>query len=250
MRVVISLIGIAASLMLNGQNQLDDQGRKTGPWKVDYPNGKTLYEATFKEGRPIGEMIRYHENGAVRARMMFDTLENRSYTTLYYKNGKQAAEGWYENKVKDSVWTYFSQFDGTVRIREPYLEGRVHGMVRSFYPNGNVSEAVSWQNNQRQGEWKRFYSDGSHRLIGHYENDLLNGTYAVFYPDSTLKMKGMYVNNLSEGKWRFYDHKGIEIYTIEYRLGKAIDREEYLKMIQDSINSFKPITEPESLQHF
>jgi len=176
------LWGVAA---LQGQNQLDEQGRKTGPWKVNYPNSKTLYEAKFHEGRPVGEMIRYYESGAIRARMMFDSLEDRSFAKLYYKNGKQAAEGWYENKVKDSVWNYFSEFDGTVRIREPYWNGKLHGMVRSYYPSGQVSEEVSWLQNKKDGAWRQFYTDGSLRLESWYRDDMLHGSYELFYADNT-----------------------------------------------------------------
>ena len=45
-------------IALQGQNLVDDQGRKTGHWIVEYPNGRTLYEADFVKGEPVGEMIR------------------------------------------------------------------------------------------------------------------------------------------------------------------------------------------------
>ena len=107
---LLSLGGIA----LQGQNLVDEEGRKTGHWKVEYSNERTLYEADFMEGRPVGEMVRYHENGAVRARVIFETGSQRSYAFLFYESGKPAAEGWYLDQSKDSVWTYYSEFDGSV----------------------------------------------------------------------------------------------------------------------------------------
>ena len=243
---VFMLSGVA----LQGQNQLDEQGRKTGPWKVEYENGRILYEANFKEGRPVGELVRYYESGAVRARMMFDTLEDRSFTRMYYKNGKHAAEGWYVDQVKDSVWTYYSEFDGTIRIQEPYEDGNLQGMVRSYYPSGKISEEVAWQENKKQGPWKQYYENGSLRLKCRYENDMLNGLYEVFSADSTIKVRGAYLENNSNGIWSFYDETGLEVYSIKYEHGKAVDQEKYLQLMQDSLQKYDLITEPESIQHF
>lgn len=250
MRHLLIIMLIAGATAMHGQNQLDEQERKTGPWTVEYSNGKTLYEANFIKGKPVGEMVRYYENGALRARMMFDTLEDRSYTKLYYKNGKQAAEGWHVNKVKDSVWTYFSEFDGSVRIREPFQDGNLHGMVKSYYSSEVVSEEVSWQKNMKNGPWNQYYEDGSMRLKCSYENDVLNGTYELFYADSTIKVRGAYLENRSNGTWSFYDETGSELYSIEYLLGRAVDQKKYLQIMQDSLQRFELISEPESMQHF
>ncbi len=250
MKPLLLLIIMSGTLVLQGQNLLDEQGRKTGPWKVEYPNGKTLYEAEFQRGKPVGEMVRYYESGSVRARMMFESQEAKSFTRLFYKNGKQAAEGWHVNKAKDSVWTYFSEFDGTVRIREPYQNGILNGMVRSYYSNGIVSEEVSWKQNTKNGLWKQYYQNGSMRLKSWYENDLLNGSYEVFFADSTIKVRGNYLDNLKNETWSFYDETGSEAYTIEYLLGRAVDQEKYQQLMQDSLKRFEMIAEPESFQHF
>ena len=77
--IIATYLILGSSLLLSAQNQVDDQGRKSGYWKVDYPNGRTQYEAEFIEGRPVGEMIRYYENGAVKARMNFDATGRRCY---------------------------------------------------------------------------------------------------------------------------------------------------------------------------
>jgi antitoxin component YwqK of YwqJK toxin-antitoxin module len=233
-----------------GQNQLDDQGRKTGPWKVDYPNGKTLYEAEFLEGRPVGLMIRYYENGAVRARMNFDSDADRSYAKLYYQGGKPAAEGWYSGKLKDSIWTYYSEIDGSVRIREPYQAGKLQGKVLSYYPDGTVSEGISWVENSREGPWKQYYENGALRLECTYENDLLNGLYRVYNPDSTLRVSGNYSENLSHGVWSYYNDDGDELYTIEFEAGRAVDQQKYMELLQDSLSRVYPVETPDVPQHF
>lgn len=232
-KIVIPLLLLFSGVIL-GQNQMDDLGRKTGPWKAEYPDGTTLYEGFFVEGRPVGLMVRYYEDGAVRARMMFDSIEDRSYTTLFYKSGKPAAEGWYVNKLKDSVWTYYSEFDGTVRLREPYKKGDLHGVRKSFYPGGSVSEEVTWVENKKNGKWKQYYEDGSLRLESSYKDDKLNGLYQLFFPDSTVKIKGMFLDDVSHGVWSYYNEGGSEAYSLEYQNGQPVDMDKYLEFMRDS----------------
>ena len=230
------------------QNQLDAQGRKTGHWRVEYPDGDVRYEATFVEGRPVGEMVRYYENGQVQARMHFDSAADRSYTRLYYQNGKPAAEGWFVNREKDSVWTYYSEFDGTVRIREPYTGGKLQGKVESYFPSGEVSEEVAWKNHQKEGDWKQYYSDGALRLESGYKENQLEGPYRVYYPDSTLKVHGTFKENKSQGTWEFFDESGNMLYAIEYEQGRPVDQEQFQQMMQDSLLRFQDIQD--SLQQF
>ncbi|HDS06931.1 MAG TPA: hypothetical protein ENO05_04825, partial [Bacteroides sp.] len=183
---------IASTALVQGQNRVDERGRKTGQWKEEYPNGSTRYEADFHEGEPVGMMTRYYESGIKSAEMYFDTARGRCFTRMFHENGKLAAEGWFVNREKDSVWTYYSEYDGSVRIREPYEDGGLNGTVKNYYPDGGISEEIHWEGDKKEGDWKQYYEDGSLRLSGSYEDDLLNGGYAVFYPDSTLKIKGIY----------------------------------------------------------
>jgi antitoxin component YwqK of YwqJK toxin-antitoxin module len=247
--VLISLL-IFGSPALHGQNLMDEQGRKTGHWKVEYPNGHTLYEADFVEGRPAGEMVRYYENSAVKARMVFEKGSDRSRVQLFYKNGKPAANGWYVNQLKDSVWTYYSEFDGSVRIREPYQDGKLDGISRSYYPSGQISEEVEWKQNVKDGAWNQYYQNGVLRLSGHYKNNLLNGTYEVYFSNGTIMMRGTYIENKSHGTWRYFDEKGNEIYALEYLNGAPADREKYDLWIQDTLMKLEGVSEPEMHQQF
>jgi antitoxin component YwqK of YwqJK toxin-antitoxin module len=247
--IFISII-LAGNLTISGQNQLDEQGRKSGHWKVDHPNGRTLYEADFVEGHPVGEMIRYYENGAVRARMMFDSAGIRSYTRMFYPSRKPAAEGWFLNQQKDSVWTYYSPSDGSVRIREPYQNGKLHGIVRNYYNSGQVSEEAQWAYGQKQGPWKQYYQTGATRLSAHYRDDLLNGSYKVYFADGTLKIKGELLDSRSHGTWSYYDESGEELISLEYLNGIPVDREKYNQWMQDTLEKYIEPLAPESYQNF
>ena len=242
--ILVALLSVW-NLSVSGQNQLDDRGRKTGPWKGTYPNGRTMYEGTFKEGKPVGEMVRYHTNGSVSARMNYEESGNRCYAIMFYKNRKKAAEGWFDGKQKDSVWIYYSEHDGSERLKEPYQQGKVHGNVKSLYPSGQVAEEVQWKEGAKEGPWYQYYPDGALRLSSGYSKDLMNGEYRVYYPDSTLKVSGIFQENLSHGLWTYFDEDGEEMYSFEFENGIPKDRDGYMKAMGDSTGVFEIGGEPE-----
>jgi antitoxin component YwqK of YwqJK toxin-antitoxin module len=249
LRLFIGLM-LGAILTVSAQNQVDEEGRKIGHWKVDYPNGRTLYEADFKEGRPVGTMIRYYENGVVRARMNFDSTGKRCYTQMHYPSGKLAAAGWHLNQEKDSIWTYYSPVDGSVRIREPYHQGKLQGKVRNYYPSGRVSEEIEWANNVKQGDWKQFYDNGVPRLSSHYENGLLNGSYEVYFGNGKIKIRGSHLKDRIHGTWSYFDEDGKELISHEFVNGIPLDRDGYNQWVQDSLEKYQNINIPESVPQF
>ncbi len=244
------MILFSATAPMFAQNMLDEQGRKTGTWRLEYPNGKTLYEGSFLAGKPVGLMTRYYDTGALRARMWFDSEQDRSRAELYYKDGKKAAEGIYLDKEKDSVWTYYSEFDGSVRIRESYSGGRVHGKSLSYYPGGEVSEEVNWEMDNREGPWLQYYDDGTIRLKGSYQNNMLTGAYEVYYPGKILMMSGTYLDDKSEGTWSYYDEDGELLYTLDYKNGQPVNPEEYMRIMQDTLLRYDSIETPQPVQLF
>jgi antitoxin component YwqK of YwqJK toxin-antitoxin module len=247
-RVILFMLTGWIGTSLAGQNLLDQQGRKTGPWVDHYPGGNIRYEATFMEGRPVGLMVRYDDSGRVTARMMFDSTSNRCYTRLFHQGGKLAAEGWHVEQQKDSVWTYYSAYDGTVRMREDYQAGELHGKVYRYYPGGGVSEETNWTGNLREGEWMQFYENGNPRLRGHYIGNLLQGPYTVWYPDSIQMISGQYRMNRTEGTWSYFDESGKLMHSIEYKNGRPVDKEAYEKLMIETMDSLL-IVNPETEQN-
>jgi antitoxin component YwqK of YwqJK toxin-antitoxin module len=245
---LVTVLFLTGTFTMMGQNLLDEKGRKTGLWIEEYPSGKKLYEANFVEGKPVGEMIRYYESGVIRARMLFDTLLDRSYTSMFYENGRLAAEGLYVDKKKDSVWTYYSEFDGTMRISEQYKNGDLHGKVKRYYTDGTVSEEVSWKQNLRSGPWTQYFYGGVLRLSATYQDDMLEGLYEVYNANGNIQIRGTYRQDKSHGTWSFYTESGEEAYSIEYENGKAMDQEKYRQLMQDSLMKLEPLTEPELRQ--
>jgi len=222
-------------------NQTDDKGLKQGFWKVTYENGKTKYQACFKDNKPKGEMRRYYDDGTLKAIMIFDKTGNNSHTKMYYQNGVLAAEGNFVGSMKDSVWLYYSFYDKMLKLSEGYKNGNKDGISIKYYEGGQKAEEIEWKNNQKNGIWTQFYKNGKLKIKAMYANDKRIGEFVVFYENSQTEIYGNFENNQMQGEWTYFDNTGNEKAKVFYMNGKPQntsqldkDQQEYIDLIDQS----------------
>ena len=230
-------------------NQVDTKGLKQGYWKKEYPNGKTLYEGQFKDGKPVGIMKRYYETGELRVKMFY--CENSDYTkaTFYYDDGEIAAEGTYCQEKKDSLWKYYSFYTGTITSTEVYNKGVKNGIEKQYYPSGQVSEETEWVNNAKHGIWNQYFDDGIQKLKAFHSYNNVNGPYTLYWPNGNILILGNYVDNKRHGNWTFFTEEGKKKFEILYKYGKAENEEdlieqnqEFFKMVDENMGKFEDPT--------
>ena len=229
-------------------NQTDSKGMKQGWWKKSYPNGKLMYKGYFKNDKPVGELIRYHESGVVKAIMDYDTKGEYARTKIFYEDGTIASEGNYYLSKKDSVWNYYSYYDKKIRSKETYEKGMKTGFSYQYYPSGVISEKIGWKNGEKEGAWEQYFEDGTLRLKASYSDDKLSGDFVVYQGKNFPLTQGKFVNDVREGLWLFFDENGRLDMKINYTNGKPDNEEaltqkqiDYFKKIDQNIGRF---TEP------
>jgi antitoxin component YwqK of YwqJK toxin-antitoxin module len=222
--LVLSLLSVAGQ---NGENinKTDKQGLKQGYWEKHYPNGKPAYQGHFKDGKPVGQMIRYYESGAKKAEMDFKNDGNTSYVTFFHENGNIAAIGKYINNEKDSVWSYYSYYEKNLQTRENYKNGKKHGKTLVYYESGQVYDETQWENGKLQGEWSQYFQNGNLKMRAYYENDMLHGSFNVYFDNNEPEIVGLYENNLRHGKWIFYNQEGEQLLQLDYEKGQVLNQE-------------------------
>jgi antitoxin component YwqK of YwqJK toxin-antitoxin module len=232
-------------------NKVDENGLKHGFWKKYYPNGNLNYSGFFKDDKPVGTLKRYYESGSLKAIMNFDSTGTYADTKLYYEDGQLAAEGYYYNSLKDSLWKYYSYYEGTIISDEIYKKGIKNGISHKYYPNGNVTEKTGWKDNVRSGVWEQYYEDGSLRIEGSYNHGKLTDNFIVYSPDGSLQIKGHYLEGKRHGRWIFYDEEENANFEVNFIYGKAENEEaltskqqEYFQEMDKNIGRFKD-PEPE-----
>jgi antitoxin component YwqK of YwqJK toxin-antitoxin module len=227
--VLSSLIwsaGISAQSTDTLWNQTDAQGQRQGYWKKSHPDGTLMYRGFFKDGKPVGKMRRYYENGARRADMVYLEGTGITYAKVYYRNGKLAAEGKYIKMVKDSVWKYYSYYSDDLMYSETYKTGLKDGESRKFYPGGQVAEIMTWQMDKKHGLWKQFFEDSTIRLVSWHDSNLIHGRYQVYNRNLVLIMDGEYDHGKMDKTWHFYDESGKEEHTLHYVKGELQNNKE------------------------
>jgi len=228
-------------MTVSAQNQTDGQGRKTGHWIVNYPDGGIQYEADFIAGKPAGLMKRYDKSGNLAAEMLFEKKGKRCDATLYYPNGKIAAEGIFLDRDKDSVWNYYAEEDGSIRITENWKNGKLDGQVTSYYPGGEISEITEWRDGVKNGPWIQYFENGEKKTTCSYNSGLKDGPYLTFYPDGSTELEGSFTGDLFNGTWKYFNEEGELVLTLKYDNGKILNKddligkdEELLKKIEDN----------------
>ena len=103
-------------------------GRNTIKW------GYVSYEGNFVDGIPVGEFKYYYPNGKIKAVSMMSENGKFSRAKMYHRNGRLMAEGKFVEQKKDSIWNYYSEYDGILLSTEIYKDQLKSGVWKNFLP--------------------------------------------------------------------------------------------------------------------
>ena len=207
-------------------NQTDDNGQKQGKWQKKHENGKLRYEGQFKDDKPYGMFKYYYPKGQVQATLNYFDNGSRASSHVFHVNGKNKAIGLYHKEQKDSLWRYFNE-DETLISEVFYKDGKQHGIVKDYFPNGKLLQEQEFDNGVKHGFWKQYFVDGKIKQITYYQKGKRQGEYKMNQPDGKPFIEGKYVNDLREGNWFHYGSTG-KLERIEtYKEGQLVKDQFY-----------------------
>ncbi len=227
-------------------NQTDNKGMKQGKWKKVYDNGRPAYEVTFKDNKPVGELIRYHRNGQVQAKLNYEKDGITANAKLFNEFGKLIAEGKYIGKKKEGEWKYY---DNEILIKlEFYKDGKLEGKQKIYYNDGKIYDEKIFVNGVENGLWVKYHHNGQVALKCQVKDGKFNGNLLRWYPSGTQEVIGQYVNDLPEGKWTYFSEDGSQKQDINYVKGVPENQaeldekqaEEYKKTLEMSKRLLDP----------
>lgn len=221
----------------NTVNQIDVQGKKQGFWTKKDAEGKLMYEATFKDDKPVGEMKRFHPNGKLKAVMNFVEGSDESEAQLFDERGKQIAQGKYSGQKKIGEWTYM--VDSKVVSTETYLNGLKNGVSKRFYKTGELLEESNWQNDKLNGIYRSYFQDGKTFMECTYSDGNRNGTFKTWFPNGALELDANYTNDNRDKDWNYFNESGELQYTLKYEAGKLLNPEVQARIEKERTGTFK-----------
>lgn len=209
---------LSALIRAQELNQVDDKGLKHGKWRKTFENGVIKYEGQFRNNRPFGEFRYYYETAELKTIMTFSDDGVIAYSRSFHANGKLMAQGKYINQQKDSTWTFFSDIDGKLIIREDYIDGRKHGKSILYFPdNEQVAEVTEFKMGIKDGEYLKCFPDGRIMTKTTYQNNSLHGDFTVFYNSGAIEIKGKYLNGEKSGNWEYFSEDGKALTEEQYK---------------------------------
>jgi len=206
--VSVCVLGSMLAFPQDTINQVDAQGRKQGFWRKMDKDNLRVYEGQFRNDVPYGKFTYYYQNSKVRTTSWISEDGKVARTTSWFANGKLMAKGNYLNQQRDSLWQFFSEYDGSLVSEEFYMNGKKHGQEKIFYPGRGVSEIIPWVDGVKDGVWEQFYDDGAPKLTCFFKNGEKEGPLKTFFLNGNLLVTGLYTNGHQDSTWIYYDDKG------------------------------------------
>lgn len=246
------LQGVAVEYYPNGKIHVKttySQGNKEGPSFGYFQNGELAWEEEYTDNLILkgsyfnlkGELLSKVEDGSgFRALFEEDVLshlvqiqqgyaeggvkqfsrQGELMASYHIKNGKKSGE-------EISYFLSSEREDGgktppLPKLSVPWVEGSVHGTVKTWYNHGQLQSQRDYCRNKKTGPSLAWYRDGSLMLVEEYEEDrLVKGQY---YKKNALDAISSVVNG--NGLAMLYDEYGVFLRKIPYIKGEAVDTEE------------------------
>ncbi len=181
------------------------------------------YEGVFINDKPVGEWKRFHQNGRLKAKLIYRPDSEKIRAELYDTDAMLVSRGNFIGKAKDSTWTYFD--NGSIIARENYDNGLKSGASYSYLPDGKVISQSVWLNGKLNGLSCEFYPSGAKKSEIQYANGKRNGQGRIYYESGRIQMEGKYDQDEYADEWNFYNADGTLKFQLKYKNGELLNPE-------------------------
>ena len=141
---ILLIVTTVATAQVNNDtvNQVDNSGLKHGYWKKVNEKGMLKYTGRFDHGIPIGKFTYFYPDGITKARSDFSNNGKSTHTITYHHSGKVMSDGYYLDKKKDSLWSYYDNSGAILKV-EFYRNNMKEGLWKTYYDNRQVAEEMN-----------------------------------------------------------------------------------------------------------
>ena len=202
--IMLSILTIGFSGFSQDVNKLDAKGLKDGVWKGTYEESKRpRYEGTFEHGKEIGTFKFFDDTkvGTVIASREFNPKDNSCYTIFYNQKKSKVSEGKVINKLYVGEWKYYHENSDTIMTKELYVNGKLSGIRKVYYPNGKIAEETTYKNGSKEGLYKRYGLNGVILEESNYKNNIYNGLATFKNQEGKIVGQGQFKDDEKVGIW-------------------------------------------------
>jgi antitoxin component YwqK of YwqJK toxin-antitoxin module len=189
-------------------NKLDENGMKNGIWKGFYQESKRpRYEGTFEHGKEIGIFKFFDDTkaGTVIATREFNPKDNSCYTIFYNQKKNKVSEGNVVNKKFEGEWKYYHEDSPQIMTLENYLNGKLEGIRKVYYPSGKIAEETTYKNGIKEGVYKKYAENNIILEESNYRNNEYDGLAIFKNALNQITASGLFKNGKKVGIWKILE---------------------------------------------
>jgi len=203
----ILLLFISGVFAQTEYNKLDSNGKRDGVWKKYWDNNRIRYHGKFVHGKEVGT-FKYYSPATSEFPIIikkFHDNDDLADVKFFSEQGVIESEGMMKGKKRVGKWTYYHTDGKSVMSEENYVDGKLDGEYKTFYPDGSPTEIASYKNGKLEGNYKKYAIKGHLIYDFNYKNGMLNGK-AAYYSRKTgdLIKKGQFKDDMRVGTWENY----------------------------------------------
>lgn len=107
------------------------------------------------------------------------------------------------------------------------------GLIKNYYPNGNIESEINFSNNIREGEAKFYFENGNLKEERFYVNGRVEGLVRVYSDNGKMKELINLESGKREGPSSLFDEEGNYLTDVFYANGMRVIEEE--KIIEEPV---------------
>ncbi|MEM9353767.1 MAG: toxin-antitoxin system YwqK family antitoxin [Planctomycetota bacterium] len=162
----------------------DDSVINHGPYEEYWRNGEKFSEGVFKDGVHHGEWSFWHPNGQLNRTVNFVEGRPDGKWKAYREDGSLEAEREYVDGKREGTWIVYHPDGKTPRVELPYQNGRLEGLRKSFYVNGQERQRAPHTEGRVDGIVVEWDEAGRKVLEVEFSNGEQNGRVLRNTPSS------------------------------------------------------------------
>ena len=177
----------------------------------------------YKDGARVGTNLEYHPNGKIKSKEVVSINGVDITAEAFRIDGTALHEKHYRKLKSHGTWLFFDTDGKSLTIKETYLNGKLHGLRTTYYPNGKRKTEEDYQYNLIQGTVKNFTEDGKTESVTEFRASRPHGLFTSYYPNGQVKEQGEYVAGKKHKEWKEFDENGKLTRTYVFKAGILVE---------------------------
>jgi antitoxin component YwqK of YwqJK toxin-antitoxin module len=146
----------------------------------------------------------------------------------FYMNGKDTMNLIDANGKKQGKWIILGEmahidgYDAKAKVEEgKYLNSLKVGIWKHYFPNGNIQNKLTYENNRPNGYAIMYHENGKISEEGNWKNNRWVGNYKLYYDNGQVQQSFTFnESGKREGKQEYYYESGAKMIEGDWKEGK------------------------------